>query len=51
MREKGPLQIIREEGERFATVLSNVAGRDLVGSDEAKTVVAREGEDAARLSL
>ncbi len=41
--EKGPLQIIREEGERFATVLSNVAGRDLVGFvDEAKTVVARE---------
>lgn len=29
--EDGPIQIIREEGQRFATVLANVRGRDLVG--------------------
>lgn len=29
--EEGPIQVIREEVERFATVLSNVRGRDLVG--------------------
>ena len=39
--EDGPIQVIREDGERFATVLSNVRGRDLVGFvDEAKAVVA-----------
>lgn len=38
--ENGPLQIIREEGRRFATVLANVSGRDLVGFvDEAKRIV------------
>jgi cobalt-zinc-cadmium resistance protein CzcA len=29
--EDGPIQIIREDGQRFATVLINVRGRDLVG--------------------
>lgn len=29
--EDGPIQVIREDGQRFATVLSNVEGRDLVG--------------------
>jgi cobalt-zinc-cadmium resistance protein CzcA len=40
--ENGPIQIIREEGRRFATVLANVTGRDLVGFvDEAKKAVAK----------
>jgi cobalt-zinc-cadmium resistance protein CzcA len=40
--ENGPLQVIREEGRRFATVLANVRGRDLVGFvDEAKKNVAQ----------
>ena len=39
--EDGPIQVVREDGERFATVLSNVRGRDLVGFvDEAKAAVA-----------
>jgi cobalt-zinc-cadmium resistance protein CzcA len=39
--EDGPIQVIREDGERFANVLSNVRGRDLVGFvDEAKAAVA-----------
>jgi cobalt-zinc-cadmium resistance protein CzcA len=29
--EDGPIQVIREDGERFANVLTNVRGRDLVG--------------------
>lgn len=29
--EDGPIQVIREDGQRFATVLANVRGRDLVG--------------------
>jgi cobalt-zinc-cadmium resistance protein CzcA len=29
--EDGPIQVVREEGQRFATVLANVEGRDLVG--------------------
>jgi cobalt-zinc-cadmium resistance protein CzcA len=38
--EDGPIQIIREDGQRFATVLVNVRGRDLVGFvDEAKAAV------------
>ncbi|PPD44634.1 MAG: CusA/CzcA family heavy metal efflux RND transporter [Methylocystis sp.] len=38
--ENGPIQVIREEGRRFATVLANVEGRDLVGFvDEAKAAV------------
>jgi cobalt-zinc-cadmium resistance protein CzcA len=38
--EDGPIQIIREGGQRFATVLVNVRGRDLVGFvDEAKAAV------------
>ena len=42
--EDGPIQVAREETQRFATVLSNVgAGRDLVGFvDEAKAAVARD---------
>ncbi|MBY6242395.1 efflux RND transporter permease subunit [Methylosinus sp. Sm6] len=41
--ENGPIQVIREEGRRFATVLANVTGRDLVGFvDEAKAAVARD---------
>ncbi|MEK4035233.1 CusA/CzcA family heavy metal efflux RND transporter [Methylocystis sp. IM3] len=40
--ENGPIQVIREDGRRFATVLANVEGRDLVGFvDEAKAAVAR----------
>ncbi len=39
--EDGPIQVIREDGERFATVLSNVRGRDLVGFvGDAKAAVA-----------
>lgn len=35
--EDGPIQVIREDGQRFATVLANVRGRDLVGFvDDAK---------------
>ncbi len=41
--EDGPIQIIREDGERFANVLTNVRGRDLVGFvDEAKAAVAEK---------
>lgn len=41
--ENGPIQVIREEARRYATVLSNVTGRDLVGFvDEAKAAVAKE---------
>jgi cobalt-zinc-cadmium resistance protein CzcA len=41
--EDGPIQVIREDGQRFATVLANVTGRDLVGFvDEAKAAVARD---------
>jgi cobalt-zinc-cadmium resistance protein CzcA len=39
--EDGPIQVIREDGQRFATTLTNVRGRDLVGFvDEAKANVA-----------
>jgi cobalt-zinc-cadmium resistance protein CzcA len=38
--EDGPIQVTREDGQRFATVLANVRGRDLVGFvDEAKTAI------------
>jgi cobalt-zinc-cadmium resistance protein CzcA len=38
--EDGPIQVIREGGQRFATVLANVRGRDLVGFvAEAKAAV------------
>lgn len=41
--ENGPIQVIREEARRFATILANVSGRDLVGFvDEAKAAVAKE---------
>ncbi|MGJ0509841.1 MAG: efflux RND transporter permease subunit [Methylocystis sp.] len=40
--ENGPIQVAREDGRRFATVLANVEGRDLVGFvEEAKAAVAR----------
>jgi cobalt-zinc-cadmium resistance protein CzcA len=43
LAENGPIQVIREEGRRFATVLANVSGRDLVGFvDEAKSAVAHQ---------
>ena len=39
--EDGPIQVIREDGQRFATVLANVRGSDLVGFvDDAKAAVA-----------
>lgn len=38
--EDGPVQVVREAGERFANVLANVKERDLVGFvDEAKAAV------------
>lgn len=38
--EDGPIQVIRENGQRYATVLANVRGRDLVGFvGEAKALV------------
>lgn len=41
-RAEGPLKIDREMGSRYAVVVANVAGRDLVGFvDEAKAAVAR----------
>ena len=47
--ENGPIQVIREEGQRFATVLANVSGRDLVGVvDEAKAAVTREVQKPQR---
>ena len=40
--EDGPIQVIREDGQRFATVLANVEGRDLVGFvADAKAAVAK----------
>ncbi len=40
--EDGPLQVIREQTQRYGTVLANVTGRDLVGFvDEAKASVAK----------
>ncbi|MDO9565007.1 MAG: CusA/CzcA family heavy metal efflux RND transporter [Bradyrhizobium sp.] len=40
--EDGPIQVIREDGQRFATVLANVRGRDLVGFvDDAKAASAQ----------
>ncbi len=38
--DDGPIQVIRENGQRFATVLANVRGRDLVGFvNDAKAAV------------
>ncbi|MFD2183030.1 efflux RND transporter permease subunit [Rhodoplanes azumiensis] len=43
--DDGPIQVIREDGQRFATVLANVRGRDLVGFvDDAKAAVATKVE-------
>ncbi|TCZ53414.1 efflux RND transporter permease subunit [Roseicella aquatilis] len=40
--EEGPVQVIREDAQRFQTVLSNVRGRDLVGFvEEARVAVER----------
>ena len=40
--EDGPIQVIREDGQRFATILANVRGRDLVGFvDDAKAAASR----------
>lgn len=50
--EDGPVQIIREEGQRFATVLANVEGRDLVGFvADAKAAVAANIQLPAGYSL
>lgn len=41
--EDGPIQVVREEGQRFATVLANVEGRDLVGFvADARVAVAKK---------
>ena len=43
VQEDGPIQVVREQSQRFATVLANVRGRDLVGFvAEAQAAVARE---------
>jgi cobalt-zinc-cadmium resistance protein CzcA len=43
--EDGPIQVIREDGQRFATVLANVRDRDLVSFvDDAKATVAARVE-------
>ncbi len=43
--EDGPIQVIREDGQRFATVLANVRDRDLVGFvGDAKAAVAARVE-------
>jgi cobalt-zinc-cadmium resistance protein CzcA len=42
LEEEGAVQVIREDAERFATVLANVRGRDLVGFvQEAEAAVAQ----------
>ena len=49
--EDGPIQIIREGGQRFATVLVNVRGRDLVGFvAEAKAAVDGQRQADAGIS-
>ncbi len=41
--QEGPVQVIREQTERYATVLANVRGRDLVGFvEEARQAVERQ---------
>ncbi|MCK8782890.1 CusA/CzcA family heavy metal efflux RND transporter [Roseomonas sp. NAR14] len=41
--EEGPVQVVREQAQRYATVLSNVRGRDLVGFvDEARAAVEQQ---------
>ncbi len=48
--EDGPIQVIREDGQRFATVLVNVRGRDLVGFvADAQAAVADKVHGAARI--
>src|SRR6185503_15454576 len=50
--EDGPVQIIREDGQRFATVLTNVRDRDLVGFvAEAQAAVAGHVKLPAAYSL
>lgn len=42
-RVQGPIQVVRQQGQRYQVVLSNVTGRDLVGFvAEAQAAVARE---------
>ncbi len=44
-RTEGPVAILRESGQRFAVVRTNVEGRDLVSFvEEAKTLVSSEGD-------
>ncbi|MCL4801789.1 MAG: CusA/CzcA family heavy metal efflux RND transporter [Burkholderiales bacterium] len=44
-RVAGPVQVAREQGQRFAVVIANVRGRDLVGFvDEARRKVAAAAE-------
>jgi cobalt-zinc-cadmium resistance protein CzcA len=50
--EDGPIQVIREGGQRFATVLANVRGRDLVGFvSDAKAIVARNVQMSPEYTL
>jgi cobalt-zinc-cadmium resistance protein CzcA len=50
--EDGPVQVIREDGQRFATVLVNVRGRDLVGFvNDAKAAVAANVQMSPDYSL
>jgi cobalt-zinc-cadmium resistance protein CzcA len=50
--EDGPIQVIREDGQRFATVLVNVRGRDLVGFvTDAKAAVAEKVQMSPEYTL
>ena len=50
--EDGPIQVIREGGQRFATVLVNVRGRDLVGFvSEAKAAVEKNVQMSPEYTL
>ena len=50
--EDGPIQVIREGGQRFATVLVNVRGRDLVGFvSDAKAAVQKNVQMSPEYTL
>ena len=50
--EDGPIQVIREGGQRFATVLVNVRGRDLVGFvGDAKAAVVKNVQMSPEYTL
>jgi cobalt-zinc-cadmium resistance protein CzcA len=50
--EDGPIQVIRESGQRFATVLVNVRGRDLVGFvGDAQAAVAKNVQMSPEYTL